>query len=45
LKYLGFSEDLGIVAGYEGIICGLSALYLAIAEVLNDIYGKTLLPV
>lgn len=39
------STDLSIIAGYEGIICGLSAFYLALAEVLNGIYGKTLLPV
>jgi len=44
-KELTASTDLGIIAGYEGIICGLSAFYLAIAEVLNEIYGKTLLPV
>jgi len=44
-KELTASTDLGIIAGYEGIICGLSAFYLAIAEVLNETYGKTLLPV
>ncbi|MGD8543973.1 MAG: acetate uptake transporter [Candidatus Bathyarchaeota archaeon] len=36
---------IGIIAGYEGIICGLSAVYTALAEVLNEIYGKTVLPV
>jgi succinate-acetate transporter protein len=30
--------------GVEGVICGLSAVYLAIAEVLNEVYGKTILP-
>jgi succinate-acetate transporter protein len=44
-KELTASKDLGIITGYEGIICGLSAFYLAIAEVLNETYGKTLLPV
>lgn len=44
-KELTASMDLGIIAGYEGIISGLSAFYLAIAEVLNEISGKTLLPV
>ncbi|MGQ9460542.1 MAG: acetate uptake transporter [Candidatus Bathyarchaeaceae archaeon] len=44
-KELTASTDLGIITGYEGIICGLSAFYLAIAEVLNETYGKTLLPV
>ncbi|EKT64412.1 acetate uptake transporter [Providencia alcalifaciens] len=32
-------------AGYEGIICGASAFYLAMAEVLNEQYGKTILPI
>ena len=39
------NTTLGIIAGYEGIICGFSAFYLAIAEVLNEAYKKTLLPV
>ena len=42
---LAGSTDLGIIAGYEGIICGLSAIYTALAEVLNEAYGKTVLPV
>jgi succinate-acetate transporter protein len=33
------------VLGYEGVICGLSAVYLAIAEVLNETHGKTVLPI
>ncbi|MEW5922349.1 MAG: acetate uptake transporter [Candidatus Zixiibacteriota bacterium] len=32
------------LAGFEGIICGLSAFYTAIAQVLNEVYGKTVLP-
>lgn len=44
-KELTESTVLGIITGYEGIICGLSAFYLAIAEVLNETHGKTLLPV
>lgn len=36
--------SLGIIAGYEGIICGLSAVYTALAEVLNEVYEKTVLP-
>jgi succinate-acetate transporter protein len=32
-------------AGYEGIICGASAIYTGIAGVLNEMYGKTVLPV
>jgi uncharacterized protein len=31
--------------GYEGIICGGSAVYTAIASLLNEVYGRTVLPV
>jgi succinate-acetate transporter protein len=31
--------------GIEGTICGFSAIYLALAEVLNEAHGKTVLPV
>jgi len=33
------------LAGYEGILCGLSAVYLASAEVLNEAHGRQVLPV
>jgi len=33
------------IVGVEGIICGLSAVYLGLAEVLNETYGKTILRV
>ncbi len=33
------------IAGFEGIICGLSAIYLAMAEVINENLGRTVLPV
>lgn len=32
------------IAGYEGIFCGLSAIYTAIAQILNEVYNKTILP-
>ncbi|RNF07740.1 GPR1/FUN34/yaaH family protein [Trypanosoma rangeli] len=32
------------IAGFEGICCGLSALYCGLAMMLNDAHGKTLLP-
>ena len=31
--------------GYEGILCGASALYTGIAGVLNELYGRVILPV
>ena len=33
------------VAGYEGILCGLTAFYTAMAQVLNEVYGRTILPI
>jgi uncharacterized protein len=33
------------IAGYEGIICGFSAIYAALAQVLNEVYGRTVLPI
>jgi succinate-acetate transporter protein len=33
------------LTGIEGVICGLSAIYLAIAEVLNEAHQKTVLPI
>jgi succinate-acetate transporter protein len=33
------------ITGIEGIICGLSAVYLGIAEVLNETHHKTVLPI
>ncbi|HPW73966.1 MAG: acetate uptake transporter [Methanothrix sp.] len=38
------SAFIGMLAGYEGIICGLSAIYAALAQVLNEVYRKTVLP-
>lgn len=39
------NEALGKFAGYEGIFCGLSACYGSAALVLNEVYGKTILPI
>ena len=33
------------LTGIEGIIVGFSAIYLAIAEVLNEVHAKTILPI
>ena len=33
------------IIGIEGIITGFSAFYLALAEVLNESHGKTVLPI
>lgn len=33
------------IIGIEGIVTGFSAFYLALAEVLNEVHGKTVLPI
>ncbi len=33
------------ITGIEGVICGLSAVYLGLAEVLNETHQKTVLPI
>lgn len=39
------SHLIHTIAGWEGIVCGASALYLSVAEVLNEVYGKEVLPI
>jgi len=38
------NPDLTHFAGYEGIICGLSAMYTGLAQVLNELHGAAVLP-
>ena len=40
-----FSKTFGKIAGYEGIVCGASAIYAALAQVLNEVYGKVVLSI
>ena len=39
------SKLIGTIAGFEGIICGASAIYLGAAEVINEARGKVILPI
>ena len=41
-----FTGNKGIktIAGYEGIVCGLSAIYGCLAQILNEVYKRQLLP-
>lgn len=32
-------------AGYEGLVCGASAIYTGVAGLLNEMYGKIVLPI
>ena len=33
------------IAGYEGILCGFTAIYAAMAQVINEVYGRVVLPI
>lgn len=39
------SAFIGTIAGIEGIFCGASAIYFAMAQVLNAEYGREVLPI
>lgn len=39
------SATIGLITGYEGIFCGFTAIYAACAQVLNEVYGRTVLPI
>ncbi len=44
LHFFFESASLGKIAGYVGIVAGLSAMYEAAALILNEKYGKVILP-
>ncbi len=39
------NSTITTAAGYEGILCGLSAMYASIATLLNEVYKRQVLPV
>jgi hypothetical protein len=43
--WFAMPKAFGIFTGFEGIVCGLSAVYLAAAEVLNESRGRVVLPI
>jgi len=42
--FAGASAGFKHATGYEGIFCGFSAIYTGLAQVLNELSGKTILP-
>src|SRR5262245_8705179 len=42
--YANASPGFKHFTGWEGVFCGFSAIYTGLAQVLNELYGKTLLP-
>ncbi|EHQ28628.1 acetate uptake transporter [Mucilaginibacter paludis] len=39
------NESISKFAGYEGIICGASAIYTGVAQVLNELHGRVVWPI
>jgi succinate-acetate transporter protein len=39
------SGTLQRIAGYEGIVCGLGAIYIGAAQILNEVWGRVVLPI
>jgi len=39
------NETITLIAGYEGILTGLSAMYVGLAEVINETYKRSVLPI
>jgi uncharacterized protein len=40
----GASATFKQATGYEGIFCGFSAIYTGLAQILNELWGKIVLP-
>ncbi len=38
------SQAIKQLAGFEGIVCGFSAIYTGLAQVINEVYGRTIAP-
>jgi succinate-acetate transporter protein len=38
------SDSFKYYTGIEGLVCGFSAIYTGLAQVLNELYAKTILP-
>ncbi len=38
------NKSLHTFAGYEGIVCGASAFYGCVAQILNEVYGRKVMP-
>ena len=38
------NEAVKTLAGADGILCGAMALYASVAQILNEVYGETVLP-
>jgi succinate-acetate transporter protein len=42
--YCDNNKNVQTAAGVDGVFCGLLAIYIALAEIINETYEKTILP-
>lgn len=42
--FTGANPGFRHATGYEGVLCGLSAMYAGAAQILNELFGRELLP-
>ena len=40
-----YSPFIHTIAGYEGILCGFTAIYSEFPDITNDVYGRTVIPI
>ncbi len=45
IGHLVDNESIVHIAGWIGLVCGASAIYLAMGEVLNEQFDRTILPI
>ena len=39
------NSAIKMFTGYEGILCGASAIYTGVATLMNEVYGKVIMPI
>jgi uncharacterized protein len=42
--FAGASANFKHFTGYEGLVCGFSAIYTGLAQILNELFGKIIWP-
>jgi len=45
LENITASAVILTITGYKGIICSFTVIYAAMAQVINEVYGKMILPI
>jgi len=45
MGYLTGNATITQIGGYEGIICGSAAIYTGIANLMNEMYGRVVMPI